>query len=124
MHVSSEYFRVLGARVLYGRTFSNVEDRPRGPHVAIFSYGFWSRRFGSDATLVGRTIGLSGESYKVIGVLEREFVADPLVDVYLPLQTDPFRVLAAERSRRRADHDWRGRRPGVCGPAGGRSSAS
>ena len=59
MHVSSEYFRVLGARVLYGRTFSNVEDRPRGPHVAIFSYGFWSRRFGSDATLVGRTIGLS-----------------------------------------------------------------
>ncbi len=90
MHVSADYFRVFGARLIHGRTFSDAEDRPRGPHVAILSHGLWIRRFGGDTSVVGRMIPLGGQSYEVIGVLERDFKSDPAVDLYLPLQPDPF----------------------------------
>ncbi len=90
MHVSAGYFNVFGARVALGRTFSNEEDRPRGPRVAVLGHGVWVRRFGSDRTIVGRTLPLGGDGYEVIGVLASDFRPDPAVDVYLPLQADRY----------------------------------
>ncbi len=90
LHVSREYFGVFGAPVLYGRTFRGPEDRPDGPHVVILSHGFWMRRFGVDPSIVGRVLPLGGASYEIVGVLSQDFSPDPPVDVYLPLQADPF----------------------------------
>ncbi len=89
IHVSREFFPLFGARTLIGRTFTQDEDRPRGAAVAVLSNGIWQRRFGSDASIVGRTIALGGESVTVIGVLDRNFAFDPQPDVYLPFQADP-----------------------------------
>jgi len=90
--VSEAYFRLLGARPLLGRTFSTDEDRPNGPKVAVISYGWWTRRFASDPSIVGKTIQLSGDPYTVIGVISRgfdpsEFGDSP--DVWIPFQLDP-----------------------------------
>ena len=90
--VSEAYFRLLGARTLIGRTFSAGEDRPNGPKVAVISYGWWTRRFASDPSIVGKTIQLSGDPYTVIGVIGRgfdpsEFGDSP--DVWTPFQLDP-----------------------------------
>src|SRR2546425_5099525 len=68
-HVSADFFRLLGAAVAVGRTFSPAEDLPGGGRVAVLSEGFWRRRFGSDPALVGRTISLNGEPHEAIGVL-------------------------------------------------------
>ena len=46
--VSADYFRLFGAPVFLGRTFSLQEDLPHGEKVVVLSYGFWTRRFGSD----------------------------------------------------------------------------
>src|SRR5215467_13027046 len=48
VHVSAEYFSVLGAPVIAGRTFTVAEDSPRGGNVIVLSYGLWKRRFGGD----------------------------------------------------------------------------
>lgn len=90
--VSEAYFRLLGARPLIGRTFSPDEDRPEGPRVAVISYGWWTRRFASDPSIVGKTIQLSGDPYTVVGVIARgfdpsEFGDSP--DVWTPFQLDP-----------------------------------
>ncbi|HKO17050.1 MAG TPA: ABC transporter permease [Gemmatimonadaceae bacterium] len=90
--VSAAYFRLLGARTLLGRTFSAEEDRPGGARVAVLSHGWWSRRFGSDPKIVGKTISLSGDPYVVIGVIApgfdpSEFGDSP--DVWTPFQLDP-----------------------------------
>jgi putative ABC transport system permease protein len=90
LHVSYEYFGVFGARPLHGRTFKDSEDRPHGPHVAVLSYGFWTRRFGASPSVIGQGLPLGGDSYEIVGVLAAEFRPDPQVDVYLPLQPDPF----------------------------------
>ena len=90
--VSEGYFRLLGARPLLGRTFSADEDRPNGARVAVISYGWWTRRFASDQSIIGKTIQLGGDPYTVIGVIARgfdpsEFGDSP--DVWTPFQLDP-----------------------------------
>src|SRR5512142_3153450 len=64
--VSVDFFRLFGAPVINGRTFSSDEDRPNGPRVAMLSYGVWTRRFGADPAIVGRAITIGNEPYTVI----------------------------------------------------------
>src|ERR1700681_2046592 len=56
--VSPAIFRLLDARAILGRTFSNEEDQPGRNHVAVLSYGLWQRRFGGDNRILGKTLTL------------------------------------------------------------------
>ena len=89
--VSLGFFRLLGGTPILGRTFSSEEDIPNGPRVAVLSYGWWTRRFASDQSIIGKTVSLSGDPYVVIGVLGRDFDPSELVkaDVWTPFQIDP-----------------------------------
>jgi predicted permease len=94
--VSADYFRLLGAPVVRGRTFSADEDLPNGPKVAVLSHGLWMRRFGGDPSIVGRTLQLSGEPHTVIGITGpqftlAEFAADR-PELWVPFQLDPNTV--------------------------------
>ena len=88
MHVSESYFRMMGAPVLLGRTFTAQEDSPHGGNVAILSYGLWQRRFGGDANVIGKSLSLGDEPYTVIGVLGRDFHTDQDADLWIPFQFD------------------------------------
>ena len=89
IHVSADYFRLFGAQVEIGRTFTAGEDIPGGPRLVVISNGFWRRRFGADRSLVGKAILLAGEPHVVIGVLAPSFGTDHAADIWLPLQADP-----------------------------------
>jgi predicted permease len=89
IHVSADYFRLFGASVAAGRTFTPDEDRPRGGRYVVISNGLWTRRYGADPNLLGKTIRLGGEPYTVVGVLGASFAPDPPADLWLPLQADP-----------------------------------
>src|SRR5712692_9834153 len=71
--VSPNYFSVLGVSPQLGRTFAEGEDQQGRDHVAILSHELWERRFGSDASLIGRTVRLNRENYTVIGVMPANF---------------------------------------------------
>jgi len=90
--VSADFFRLFGASLFKGRTFSPEEDRPDGERVVVLSYQLWTRRFDSDPNVVGKTISLSGDPHVVIGVLGpgldlQELVPNP--EVWIPFQLDP-----------------------------------
>ena len=90
--VSADFFRLFGAPVLRGRTFSAEEDRPDGDKVVVLSYGVWVRRFDSDPDVIGKTISLSGNPHTVIGIIDpsvdfQELAPDP--EVWLAFQFDP-----------------------------------
>jgi putative ABC transport system permease protein len=89
IHVSHEFFRLFGAPVTLGRTFTPDEDRPRGGNVVVLGNGLWQRRFGADPAIVGKGINLGGEPYTIIGVIGAGFGFDPAPDLYLPFQADP-----------------------------------
>ncbi len=89
MHITEGYFRVFGAPVELGRTFTAEEDAPNGGHVVVISHGLWERRYGGDPEVIGRTISLGNEPYTIIGVLSRRFQPEEPSDLWLPFQFDP-----------------------------------
>jgi putative ABC transport system permease protein len=89
MRASEAYFRLFGAPIALGRTFTAEEDRPRGGRFAVLSDGLWRRRFGADPKLLGGTILLGGEPFTVIGVIGAGFETTPPTDLWIPLQADP-----------------------------------
>jgi putative ABC transport system permease protein len=71
--VSLNYFRVLGVEPQFGRTFANGEDQPGRERVVILSHDLWVRRFGSDPSIITRTIRLNRSDYSVIGAMPETF---------------------------------------------------
>ncbi len=47
IHVTAGLFRVYGAPVLLGRTFTPQEDSPHGGNAVVLSYGLWQRRLAA-----------------------------------------------------------------------------
>jgi predicted permease len=88
VHVTQQYFSMLGAPVILGRTFTQAEDSPNGGRVTVLSYALWQSRFGGDPKIVGKTIQLDGQPYLVLGVIGKSFVTDTPTDLYLPFQFD------------------------------------
>src|SRR4051812_1108120 len=76
---------VFGVRPQLGRWYSEDEDRPGGPKVAVLAASFWVQQLGADRSIVGRTLTLDGEPYEVIGVMPPAF-ALRRIDVFVPLQ--------------------------------------
>jgi predicted permease len=89
IHVSAEYFQVFGVSPSRGRTFLPQEDQPNGSKAAVVSDDLWRTHFGSDPSLIGRSILLSGDPYTVVGILPASFHSDPPADVFIPMQADP-----------------------------------
>src|SRR5215510_13458278 len=89
MLVSVDYFSLFGAHTVLGRTFSEQEDRPGGPHVAVISQELRNRRFANEDP-IGKVLALGDDAYTVIGVLDTSFVEGDAPDLFLPLQADPL----------------------------------
>ncbi len=71
---TGNYFSLLGVKPIVGRTFLPEEDTTPGGHpVVVLSYGLWQRRFGGDASIVGRTITVNNQAFTVIGVTPESF---------------------------------------------------
>ncbi len=88
VHVTQQYFEMLGAPVMAGRTFTQAEDTPHGGRVVVLSYGLWKNRFGGNSQIVGSTIQLDKQPYLVVGVIGKGFVTDVPTDLWLPFQFD------------------------------------
>ncbi len=67
--VSPAFFRAIGAEPIIGRTFLDEEAVPGNDRRVVVSHGLWTRRFGADPSLVGRTIRFDGEPYEVVGIM-------------------------------------------------------
>src|SRR5262245_13637990 len=66
--VTGSYFSLLGMTPHVGRLISPSDD-DRRDRIAVLTYGYWKQRFGSDPSLVGRTITIDAASYAVVGIL-------------------------------------------------------
>jgi len=56
----------------------------------ILSHALWQQRFGSDSTMIGRSIELEGVSRQVIGVMPADFrFPSTKTQIWIPLHNDP-----------------------------------
>ena len=86
--VTHEYFSVLGITPMLGRNFSPEDDVPKAPRVTLISDKLWKRRFGGEASAVGRTITLSGVPHEIIGVLPPAVrpIVNSAAEIWRPMQ--------------------------------------
>jgi predicted permease len=89
--ISADFFPTLGLNPVLGRNFRAEEDRAGGAPCAILGDGFWKRKFGSSADILGKSILLNGKPYTVIGVAPSHITGISPSDVYIPIGqwTDP-----------------------------------
>src|ERR1700753_3729685 len=71
--VTADYFKVFGVNPVHGRTFAPGEDAQGKNNVAVISYGLWRQRFGSDPSIIGRSLVLSDVPTEVVGVMPEAF---------------------------------------------------
>jgi putative ABC transport system permease protein len=88
-----ELLPLLRVPLLLGRTFSEADDRPGSPKTVILSYGYWQRRFGGAANVLGNTLVVDGAPHEIVGVLPREFRFLPQqAEILTPAQPDRARA--------------------------------
>src|SRR5262249_3438703 len=74
--VSDNFFSVLGARTVLGRTFAPEENRAPGQNpVVVLSHPFWQRNLGGDPNVVGKTLRLNTKPFVFIGVSAPDFIS-------------------------------------------------
>ena len=73
LRVTASFFTVLGVRPMIGRTFLPNEETPGNDRVVVLSHGLWTRRYGADRSIVGRTIEIDGAARTVVGVMPESF---------------------------------------------------
>ena len=87
--VSGNYFETLGVRPALGRIFSsNDETAPGANPVAVLSYGYWTRHFGSDPAILNKQIVVNGTPLTVVGITRAGFTGiqiGQLPDLFVPL---------------------------------------
>ncbi|HKG48716.1 MAG TPA: ABC transporter permease [Pyrinomonadaceae bacterium] len=90
IRVSANFFSVLGADPIAGRTFQAGEDQPGAAKVTVLTYGLWQRRFGGDSSVIGRGLMINGENHTIVGVLPASFqFALRAADLFIPYQPTP-----------------------------------
>ena len=84
--VSGDFFAALGSKPALGRMIMPEDDAPGGDsHVVVLSYELWQRRFGADPGILGRTLRINAENYRVLGVMPRGLDYPEKSEVWSPL---------------------------------------
>ncbi|HEX6974032.1 MAG TPA: ABC transporter permease [Vicinamibacterales bacterium] len=84
--VSDGLFDLLGMRVAAGRAFRPEEFVEGAGNVAVLDHGFWERGFGSDPSVIGRTVKVGGRPVTIVGVLAKDARLTAPADMYAPLE--------------------------------------
>lgn len=86
-YISGHGFQIIGQTPILGRGFLPEDDRPGAPAVVLIGNGVWKNRYGSDPSVVGRTIRVNDVPSVVIGVMPEGFKFPQNADMWQPLAT-------------------------------------
>ncbi|QOY87443.1 ADOP family duplicated permease [Paludibaculum fermentans] len=103
-YVSGWIFQSFGIRAAVGRLLTENDDlTPRAHPYAVLSFEYWTRRFGADPAVVGRTFRAGNEFYQIVGVAEGPFTGtEPgiVTDIFVPT------MMMKNNAIVRSDYEW------------------
>jgi putative ABC transport system permease protein len=96
--VSGNYFDVLGARAVVGRTLRPSDDVVGAAPVVVINHATWQRQFGGDPHVIGKriTLQVDGVAYTIVGVVPKGLEYPAGVDFWAPYA--PTRLRTAKDS--------------------------
>ena len=87
--VSGNYFQTLEIQPALGRLLTANDEAAIGANtVAVLSYGYWSRQFGADRSIVNRSLVVNGVPLTVLGIAPKGFGGIQLgeaPDIFIPV---------------------------------------
>src|SRR5829696_1188149 len=91
---SGNYYQMLGVTARLGRTIVPDDDRATAAPVVVISSKYWHSRFGTDPSVVGKTIKINGVLVTIVGVLAPEFTGvqkpiDEAPEISVPMALQP-----------------------------------
>src|SRR5262249_288960 len=93
---AGNYFALTGVTPAAGRLITPEDDRVSGgDRVAVISHGLWQRSYGSDPTVIGRTIRINAHDFTIVGVAAADFYGMALggaTEVWLPMVMQPVGI--------------------------------
>ena len=98
MRATPSLFPTLGVQPLMGRALTDDDASGGRDHVVVVSYEAWQSQFSGDPAIIGRDLSLSGDSYRVVGVMPKGFFfPDRDVELWTPYTIKPEQREDAER---------------------------
>ena len=95
-YVSGWMFGTFGLRPALGRLLTEDDDlKPHAHPYAVLSYDYWTRRFGQDPKVIGRTFRMGDDLYEIVGVGPAPFTGTEtgtVTDVFAPAMMHPGAV--------------------------------
>jgi putative ABC transport system permease protein len=84
---SADLLPMFGVPPLLGRFLQPEEMEAGHDHVAVIGHSLWQTRYGSDPSILGKTIALDQRLYTIVGVMPSSFrfTWDQEMDVFVPL---------------------------------------
>ncbi|HYV97118.1 MAG TPA: ABC transporter permease [Gemmatimonadaceae bacterium] len=92
LRTTANLFEVFGIKPAIGRGFVAGEDSAGAPHVVVLSHAYWAKRFSNDSAIVGSSITLDNEPYRVVGVMSPSGEFDPDAWVTLDVPAEALTV--------------------------------
>jgi putative ABC transport system permease protein len=101
-YVSGWVFGSFGLHPALGRMLSESDDLVPGANpYAVISYDYWTRRFGRDPTVIGRTFRIGDTGYQIVGVAEKGFTGTEtgtMTSIFVPMMMKNPRTLASSNN--------------------------
>lgn len=83
---TAEIFQILRIQPVIGTFFTKEQNRPGADRVVILTQTYWRSQYNEKPEVLGQTIRIDGEIYKIIGVAPRVFEAfDARMKFVVPL---------------------------------------
>ncbi|MEP6765537.1 MAG: ABC transporter permease [Gemmatimonadaceae bacterium] len=77
LHVTPNMIPMLGVAPILGHMFGPETGQVGRDREVVIGFDIWQRRFGGDSTIIGRTVLLNGNGFKIVGVMPRTFAFAP-----------------------------------------------
>ena len=100
--VTGNYYTALGVQPAVGRVLTDEDDKAGAPPVAVLSHRYWQKRFGGDASVVGKQVNLNNVPFTIVGVSAKGFDGAAGVgtsqDISIPVNIEPQLYADKQRS--------------------------
>jgi len=71
--VTTGLFDMLQVKPVLGRGFEAADSKPGAAPVILLGYGAWKSRYGSDRSVIGRSVRMNDKSATIVGVMPEGF---------------------------------------------------
>ena len=79
-------FRIAQGAPVLGRVFTEADEQAAAPLVVVLGHHVWRTRFGSDPSVIGRTVQLGNDTATVVGVMPDGFGFPIAHELWTPLR--------------------------------------